>query len=1085
MKKLYLLITLLILAYTASAQVIRPFTVRYNNPSVRGNIVYVSNSIISTAGVGSGVPGTGEIAPAGTTRNNVGAAMHIDADGVGTAATTLVAYGSSWFFHDTVTTTVVSSGRLNNWILPAYNHSWWRSGNAVIYYQDAGTTAANNPGNNNFPTTYFRKTVNIPTVSTYSDFTINIRRDDGAIIYVNGTKVYQDAFIAAPTTYQTFAIPATNIEGANEYVTVQVPASLFVNGNNTIAVEVHNQSNTSTANIRDMLFDLQLLGNNINTTYNSSTADLNIPSCSQILFAGLYWGADQGTSGTDSSWFESGSQSTVKLKLPSGSYQMINSQVYNQHSLSWSTAGFNHTGYLCFADITSLISSSPNGTYSVANVVAPIGINNGCGGWTIVVAYANSTLQPRNLTVFDGAVIINLGDPAVDVNISGFLTPPSGPVSCEIGAVVYDGDRTGTDSLAFKQNGAGAFYNLATTTIPGNGSNDAWNSKIWYKTAHVTTRNPAFNNTLGYDASIFDLPNTGNTQLSNNQTSATIRFASPNENYFVHALTTSISQYNPTFNFSKSSLDVNGGSLAPGDVIQYRVDYQNNGNDASTATTIYDNIPAGVTYKPGSLRINGTLKSDGMANDEAEYDVTNNRVVFRLGTGANGVTGGEIASGASGFVTFEVYTPSSCQVYSCGSVSISNQARISYTGKLSLSPLYDSSGVIVAGCNNVGPVINAVSGACSTHGDTLLVNICPATFITIPVAPYGGYRFYSAQPFVPANLFDPVNAVTFSRTIYAFYDGPGSCDDTININVVITSCPDIDDDNDGIPDYVEINNPLALGDHDADGRLNWNDAQYPGFTDLNTDNFNDNFDPSADSDNDGIPNFRDSNFSGYVDTNSDGVNDTMDKDLDGIPNHLDLDSDNDGIPDTAEGFGVDANGDGRIDNYTDTDNDGFSQNVDANNTGVTNSNLGLGNLDTDSDGIPNYLDKDSDNDGIPDLLEVYGTDSNNNGRVDGFTDSDADGYADAIDADVGNDGTAENSAAALLRTGTDGNNDGRTDSWPNKNMESDTKPNPYDLDSDNDGISDVTEAQFTDANWNGQADGAVNSDGWNTGIAAL
>ena len=186
------------------------------------------------------------------------------------------------------------------------------------------------------------------------------------------------------------------------------------------------------------------------------------------------------------------------------------------------------------------------------------------------------------------------------------------------------------------------------------------------------------------------------------------------------------------------------------------------------------------------------------------------------------------------------------------------------------------------------------------------------------------------------NLFDARTAITFNRVIYAFYDGPGSCDDTIRIAVFITACPDIDDDNDGIPDYVEINDPIAWQDADGDLILNWNDNTPGGgivWTDNNGDMFNDNFDPSADSDNDGIPNFYDSNFPGWLDSNSDGVNDNMDKDLDGIPNHLDLDSDNDGIPDTVESFGVDANGDGIIDNYSDTDNDGFSQNVDFNNIG--------------------------------------------------------------------------------------------------------------------------------------------------------
>lgn len=294
---------------------------------------------------------------------------------------------------------------------------------------------------------------------------------------------------------------------------------------------------------------------------------------------------------------------------------------------------------------------------------------------------------------------------------------------------------------------------------------------------------------------------------------------------------------------------------------------------------------------------------------------------------------------------------------------------------------------------------------------------------------------------------------------------------------------DIDDDDDGLPDYLEFNSTVAFQDHDTDGIPNWSDVNYPGFVDNNTDGVNDNFDPSADSDNDLIPNYRDSGFPGFTDSNSDGVNDNFDKDLDGIPNHTDLDSDNDGIPDVVECFGVDANGDGRIDNFTDLDADGLSQNVDASSTGPIGSGAGLGNLDTDGDGIPNYLDLDSDNDGIPDVIEAYGTDANNDGKIDGYTNADLDGYSGNVDGDADNDGTAENQGASLLRTGTDGDADGRTDSFPYKNMDSDTKANPYDMDSDHDGILDVIEAGFPDGNNDGVIDGAINSDGWNAAVA--
>jgi hypothetical protein len=325
------------------------------------------------------------------------------------------------------------------------------------------------------------------------------------------------------------------------------------------------------------------------------------------------------------------------------------------------------------------------------------------------------------------------------------------------------------------------------------------------------------------------------------------------------------------------------------------------------------------------------------------------------------------------------------------------------------------------------------------------------------------------MPFIPANIYNPFIPVTASNVYWAYYSNGAGCSDTARIQVFITVCPDIDDDDDGIPDYVEFDDPVALQDHNSNGIPNWKDPAYPGYIDNNSDGVNDNFDWGADADNDGIPNFQDTDYwKGWLDSNGDGVNDKSDKDLDGIPNQYDLDSDNDGIPDVVESYGVDTDGDGKIDNYTDTDNDGFSQNVDANNTGVQGSGNGLGAQDFDGDGIPNYLDLDSDNDGIPDLIEAAGADSNNDAKVDGFADANGDGLSDNYVL-----------VTALLKTGPDVSPvDGRADTYPNKNKDQDFRPNAYDLDSDGDGIVDVLEAGFPDADFNGRVDGAIAVNGW-------
>ena len=1080
MKKIVpLLITTVLLWTVTNAQILRAFTPRYYNPSVKGNIVYVSNSIISTSGLGTGIPGTGELPPLGTSMDNDGNGINIDVDNL---VVPKLAFGSAWNYFSNGAAPGNDAGG-NTWKQSAYVLTGlWNSGGVPVNgagkygYSSSQATCIKSgqvpicapASGNKYSAYYFRNTVSFTATelsTTFTSIQLNLLRDDGIVVYINGVERIRDNMPGGGVNYSTLA--SSNITpGSAEAVTYNLSPAFFTAGVNTIAVEVH-LSSTSNA---DMSFDLEVSGIGDNGTFNSSTADLNLPSCSNVLFAGLYWGAGEGVNGGSTAWITG--ETNCKLKLPgAASYTNITS-VQTDYYNSGAPAGFNYTGFQCFANITALVNATnPNGTYTLANVCPPIGKNNAFGGWTIVIVYGNPSLVSRNLTVFDGCAVVQKSNPPVDVSISGFLTPPTGPVSCELGGVVYDGDRSWKDSFAFKQNGAVSFYNLTPNATAG--TDDMWNSTIGYKGAVVTTRNPAFNNTLGYDANIIDMPNAGNAQLGNSKTSATIRLASPDEMVIAHILTTSISQYNPTFSFDKTATDINGGSFLPGDSLLYKINYANSGNDSSTNTIITDNLPAGTTYMPGSIKIGGVAKTDAAGDDEAEYDFANNKITFRVGTGATALVGGKIGPGVGSNVEFTAVSASACKIVSCVG-SLRNNARINYTGKLSGNALYDSSGVLTLGCIIKGPVINPLSGPCFTPKDTLLVNRCSSLVVTLPWRKYAGYTFYSAMPFIPANMYNPVTPVAASNVFWAYYSNGAGCSDTAKISVIITVCADIDDDDDGIPDYVEFNDLLALQDHNSNGKPNWNDPAYPGYVDNNADGYNDNFDWGADSDNDGILNFQDTDFwKGWLDTNNDGVNDKSDNDLDGIPNQYDLDSDNDGIPDVVESYGVDTNGDGKIDNYIDTDNDGLSQNVDANNTGVTGSGLALGAQDFDNDGIPNYLDLDSDNDGIPDLIEASGTDTNNNGRIDAF-------------ADLNSDGLSDNnvSATALLKTGADASPvDGRADNYPNKNKDQDAKPNAYDMDSDGDGIVDVVEAGFSDADFDGKIDGTIGTNGWSTIIA--
>lgn len=167
-----------------------------------------------------------------------------------------------------------------------------------------------------------------------------------------------------------------------------------------------------------------------------------------------------------------------------------------------------------------------------------------------------------------------------------------------------------------------------------------------------------------------------------------------------------------------------------------------------------------------------------------------------------------------------------------------------------------------------------------------------------------------------------------------------------------------------------------------------------------------------------------------------------DTDGDSICNDVDLDDDNDGIPDLDEVPG---------DPLADTDSDGVPAYLDDDDTnGVIGNVDGLVQpaFDTDADNVPNHFDLDSDNDGIFDLIESGS----------GVTDADLNGVIDGVPADFGANGLYDTletvpDSGVLNYVIADTDSDGNIDA--------------HELDSDNDGCFDVIEAGYSDPDGNG------------------
>ncbi len=219
---------------------------------------------------------------------------------------------------------------------------------------------------------------------------------------------------------------------------------------------------------------------------------------------------------------------------------------------------------------------------------------------------------------------------------------------------------------------------------------------------------------------------------------------------------------------------------------------------------------------------------------------------------------------------------------------------------------------------------------------------------------------------------------------------------------------DLDADNDGIPDVVEAGlGTFSEGKATLTGVGSWIDVNGNGMHDLVEGNI------TLDSDGDGTPNFLD------LDSDNDAIFDVDESGAgnSGNPSYQNGDGDitGDGVGDGSDSDNfreTDVDSDGTIEYYT----DGILDIYDYFNgtdypTSYGNTNQGLGHtyyvLDTDSDGLPDYMDITSDGATYDISHTLYASlDSNNDGVIDGpgtvypngqIDDAEGDGILDAFD----------------------------------------------------------------------------------------
>ncbi|HNY04030.1 MAG TPA: Ig-like domain-containing protein, partial [Bacteroidales bacterium] len=130
-------------------------------------------------------------------------------------------------------------------------------------------------------------------------------------------------------------------------------------------------------------------------------------------------------------------------------------------------------------------------------------------------------------------------------------------------------------------------------------TNNFFHSIIGIDGAQFLNRVPASQNTLGFDADKFPIPNAGNAVIGNNQTSATIRMGTSQEIYGLFLAGLSVDVWYPSLLAMFTIPAMPGGSggvLNAGDTASFLISVRNTGNDDATGVTLQSQLPPALEF---------------------------------------------------------------------------------------------------------------------------------------------------------------------------------------------------------------------------------------------------------------------------------------------------------------------------------------------------------------------------------------------------------------------------------------------------------------------------------------------------------
>ena len=151
--------------------------------------------------------------------------------------TELVAENAEWRYLDD------GSDQGTAWIETGFDDTVWDEGAAELGYGDGDEATVidegRSPGGPRAVTSYFRHSFEVDDPASFTELVVGLLRDDGAVVYLNGTELVRDNMPAGAIDFDTLADSYAFGSDESTHHQFVLPVDQLQSGTNVLAVEVH------------------------------------------------------------------------------------------------------------------------------------------------------------------------------------------------------------------------------------------------------------------------------------------------------------------------------------------------------------------------------------------------------------------------------------------------------------------------------------------------------------------------------------------------------------------------------------------------------------------------------------------------------------------------------------------------------------------------------------------------------------------------------------------------------------------------------------------------------------------------------